>query len=880
MNRGKTSLYVFMLILGLATFAVGCGGGGGGVSPAGPSTKVSIITGIVSDGPINNARVFLDLNHNGKYEEGEPFSITTDKGEFKIEYILDSGTDYLIVAEGSSALMTEDLKDNPADGTNLTFVMFLKMTAIGSRNSESVSAVYRQDVTPVTFRNYLKANFDGIDDTNIQNIIESSDTDGATIFKNTIKDKKIELTTTAQLVGTMVKSSNDNKDLGSTITELSVASDSQMNFSDKAIADLANSFEYKNKTFAKIGDIVIAKPLQKVSAADVIITNMFAVETNQGMTLTVKPSTLSNYSVSVTRYQSILEIPEFSQIKGNNYSVVLGGDITCRDNNGVKDNNQTLGAWITSGSGAYDDLEYLYFNGSLWVNGGQVNTSMTIKTAPFVIVKKNSVIEKTINVTGLSLMANPVVVVKGYYSKAVTRTSVALDAVALSQISDNLSVKIPENFIISEVVVVNTELRNITADKKVSMTIAVTDSDQTTTVSTSLSMGKTKFILNQDVFSTLKDGNQEQDFPGLGSFIDTKMVYRGVDMFLGLNINDSVKQIINENANRYLDPTIMPTFYSGTGKFDGVTIDSAQKIISVTLVETDQGGKVADIRLTWSFAKNKVVRSYKKYSIGGDKKGSTYDSIYTYSTGTDLANVVFLESIYEIYVSTSGYTQQVSASYEGTAIYERNIVDNSIKRLISAKFDQKHSESNSFTKQTNTIVGLVTMKEINTTEGNLDFNGQYSLFLLSYGLVSGTVTVADLKYAEGYNTYDRTYYNNNTLNEAKVLFTSQSDYLDYTVAKNPSWIKGIWGGEFTDSCSENNLNGQLSMSVTDTTATWWGQSYDMSRNYGTAVEVYGASVRLKDDTALWANGVKISDTRIEGSWLLKGCKGSFVLDKT
>lgn len=868
---------MFMALFGLSICIAGCGGGGG-VSPAGPTTKVSVITGVVSDGPIKNARVSLDINYNGKYDEGEPFCITNDKGEYRIEYILESGTDYLLIVEGSSTLKTEDPKDNPEDGNGLTFVMFVKMTSTGNRNTDPVSAVYRQDVSPFSFKDYLRSldtSLGGITAPDLVKIIQNAETNPTQLFKDTIKITQTQggvSSTSLEQIAELVKSSNGYKDLESTIIDLGVDSNLAMNFSDKDIADLANSLDYQSKTVAKISDVVIAKPLEKATTADVIITNMNIAETNQKMTLTVKPGTLSNYNVSVTPYKNILEIPEFSQIRNNNYSVVLGGDITARDSNGVKDSTKTLSG---SAAGFFDGLEYLYFDYSnrTWCNGGQVIADMTLKTAPFVIVKKNNIIEKTVEIAGLSLLENPVVVVKGYYITDGTKTSVVLDAVAVSQPSDDLIVKIPENFIISEVIVIDSELRKMTAENKASVKVAVTDS------STSIAMGPTKFILNEYLLSVLKDGNQEEDFPGLGSYIDTKVPYRGADMFLGLDINSTVREIINENINRYLGPTTAPEFYTVSGDFPGVTIDSAQKVIKVAIGETDGVTKIADIALTWSFDKNRIVRNYKKDYIGGNKKGTTYSSIYTFSTGASLTNVVFNETINEISTSTSGYTQTVSASYEGTAIYERNSADNSMKRLVSAKFDQKHSESNSLTKQTNTVDGLVTMKEVNATEGNLTFDGHYSLYILSYDAVSGRVTVTDVTYAKGYNTQDHTYFNNNTLNAAAALFTSQIDYLDYTVTTNPSWIKGVWTGTFTDSCNVNNP-GQLSMSITDTNATWWGQSYDKSRNYGTSVEVYGSTVSLKDDAAIWSDGVKINDTRIDGNWSYNGCYGSYILNKT
>jgi len=611
---------MFTVSVSLALALTGCGGGGGGGGVS-VSPPVSVIEGFVSDGPIENARVFLDINCNGEWDAGEPFSITNNEGYYRLEYGLDSGTDYLLVAEGSSELNTQDRNDNPDDENRLTFVMFVKITTDGKRNSPRLSTTYKQDVTPLTFKSYLNdinTSMGGMNDPIIDQIIASGDT-GTKIFKEIIKVNQIKFKSTVMYIAKLVQLSNTEKDLQATKTE-------------------------------------------------------------------------------------------------------------------------------------------------------------TLKT-----------------------------------------------------------------------------------------------------------------ITNKELVSVLRDGNTKQDFPGLGSYIDTKAPYRGNDMFLGLSLDNGVKDIINKNFSSYLNLSKPPEFCSDSGSFDGITIDSSKKMINVVLNETSDGTGAATITVNWSFGVNKIVRSYEKKYVDGEKKGSTHSSIYTYSTGTNytedyvdgvdtkLTNVVFKEAINERYLSATGYTQTLSASYEGTSIYKRD-GNNSLRRLASAKFNQKLSEYNSHTKHSNTVDGIVMMKGEDAS-GNLAFDGSYSFYLPSYGIVSGIITVTTGTYARGY--YNGAYVNNNNFDGDGVAFTSQSDYADYTVTQYPVWLQGTWSGTFTDSC--NASGGQIAMSVSDITATWWGLSMD--RIYGTAVEIVEIDgsyiVRLKNDSAIWANDVKVNegDTHIGGTWSYNGCSGSFSLHK-
>ncbi|MDW2076232.1 hypothetical protein R7Z42_14520 [Vibrio sp. 1863] len=66
----------------IALSLIGCGGGN---SNSNSEETASAISGKVIDGYISGATVFLDLNFNGKLEDGEPNALTDENGNFDLE---------------------------------------------------------------------------------------------------------------------------------------------------------------------------------------------------------------------------------------------------------------------------------------------------------------------------------------------------------------------------------------------------------------------------------------------------------------------------------------------------------------------------------------------------------------------------------------------------------------------------------------------------------------------------------------------------------------------------------------------------------------------------------------------------------------------------
>ncbi|USD64903.1 hypothetical protein [Vibrio sp. SCSIO 43136] len=82
-----------LLAISIASTLIACGGGGGDSGESGgdtpsPVTPTSVnVTGKVIDGYIQGAMVYLDLNVNGQWDEGEPKAISDSSGSYSIEVL-------------------------------------------------------------------------------------------------------------------------------------------------------------------------------------------------------------------------------------------------------------------------------------------------------------------------------------------------------------------------------------------------------------------------------------------------------------------------------------------------------------------------------------------------------------------------------------------------------------------------------------------------------------------------------------------------------------------------------------------------------------------------------------------------------------------------
>jgi hypothetical protein len=119
-----------LLVLASVFVFVACGGGGGGDSSSSKSgetvepASVATLIGVVADGYLNKAQVFLDRNRNRVYDNGEPLALSGQGGVFTLEVNPGEGDLYPVVAvvvagqtedeDDGSIIMTDYILEAPA----------------------------------------------------------------------------------------------------------------------------------------------------------------------------------------------------------------------------------------------------------------------------------------------------------------------------------------------------------------------------------------------------------------------------------------------------------------------------------------------------------------------------------------------------------------------------------------------------------------------------------------------------------------------------------------------------------------------------------------------------------------------------------------------
>ncbi len=122
------SVYVALNLL------TGCGGASSSSSSALPATPTSFsVSGVVSDGAIEDATVWLDLDGNGLINDDEPFTKSDTEGNFNIETTKTLSTEIMLKAMGGIDT-----------GTNLPFEGILE--AKSATDTDSLT----QMLTPLT----------------------------------------------------------------------------------------------------------------------------------------------------------------------------------------------------------------------------------------------------------------------------------------------------------------------------------------------------------------------------------------------------------------------------------------------------------------------------------------------------------------------------------------------------------------------------------------------------------------------------------------------------------------------------------------------------------------------------------------------------------
>ena len=102
LNRGVTLVKLVATLLMLVLLCVGCGG-------SSSSSSGTTVSGVVADGYLSGARVFLDLNDNRIWDTGEPYAMSDADGNYTISDITAADfNSYPVVAEVTLTTTDQD----------------------------------------------------------------------------------------------------------------------------------------------------------------------------------------------------------------------------------------------------------------------------------------------------------------------------------------------------------------------------------------------------------------------------------------------------------------------------------------------------------------------------------------------------------------------------------------------------------------------------------------------------------------------------------------------------------------------------------------------------------------------------------------------------
>lgn len=898
--RSPYGLIITGLVIVLGILISGCGGGGGG----GASTStgiVSVIQGVVKDGPIRNARVYIDLNFDGVYNAGEPHDITDNDGRFAIEYILDEKREYILAAEGSAALGTIDPVDNAGAG-NLEFVMFTTVEGAGlDEEGEPIPVSVSQDLTPTVFKEYLTKLDEKLggsldtQGTSVKTLIQSTSSNETTLFQSTILNNANKNTFQQKLqqVAQLIKIEKEKEKTTTTKVELGVDSESEIGFSTASTDVLTQELAFVNKTKpVKIGDVIISSTLKQLA-------------------------TTSGFRLFLTPYSGVLGIPEYGNLKSQNYKVIYGADITVKDSNGARVAGLTNPAVINSVRAGLTlpqitqtGLTYLRLTGNQWTpvtsgiqvsSGNSTGLTPVLQLEPMVLAIKNGLqTTQTVSVPGYSVLSRPAVVIKGSFTGEGEPSSFSrffktdstsriqnLDAGLL--INGQVSYQIPNNFKVDEVVVMSQKIAQLTTENRVSIKIPVkngTAQDENTPP-------PFRLIEEAGLKEVLTQGSGLEGFGGLKAFIGTKAPYENTSISFTNNPaageETSAHQLILQNANAYLSggSTFSAQGISNlswtrnrtsTGTFEySLTASADSGQISLTLnAKNGAGLQEYSETHTWVFTQGKVRKQSSVSYARGDRAGTARTRVVNFSrTESQILVAVFDDSRVEYYKPNNSYQTQSSESYRGSAIYQHD-ANLEIQNLLNARFSQKLDETTTLTSQSRQLLnGLV-----NIDGANLAFQGDFIFTLSSYGQVKGKVSLEPgATTAKG---LDGGFFNNNTLTGA-VFSTNLIPTKSTGGTVVATDFLAQWTGTFSDSCAAStDSSGTVNFQIGQNSQSWVGQSGNQTRFYGTTLAIQNGQLFLYNKGNLWSTGsLNETKTAISGNWSdsVNNCSGSFTANK-
>jgi hypothetical protein len=629
---------------------------------------VTSISGEVSDGPIKNAKVFIDENLNGIYDLGEPTVLTDENGQYSIPVVADSVIGkYLVVAESTDD--STDEKDN--NGVDLNFTMF------------SVVSTDSQNLNPTEFRKVVKSYEDLIafDDNKTKDFKDSNESNDTTLFQNHLNNNKSNYQELLASIALKLKQeensfNNSNEDLG-------LDENITLSYSDLNLSALREDPLYQDKTVAKIGDLVVSKDLTDANltenndtdgategvTASSVTNNYYNGNSTNSMVVLKKPiltpvgtdkvkvilGNKSNLNQSitlfVTPYDNLLDIPEYAQLRDAGHEVVVGADITVK---GVSDKKKLNLADVNISGVVFDghtelnasELSYMYFDGTSWVDdnlsvGDSFNgLNSGFKLVPYILVKKDALNDTTttVEVAGLSAIKNPIVIAKGTSNVSTTLGKKILfstttdtnssDYVILdahSNISsDSLDFRVPIGSTIKEIVILSEELDNVGSNDSRSIKLDVTDNSANLSSKLSVvtdSNLKTSMLNRVIVDAEWLHNNIALEY--MEESIDTPPIIGSDDSLDSLSSDEVIslattiynKNIANflsdsENSNEFYDGNLSQTLtWESYG--ETVTFTVSDRKITITESESNATGYSMSEKEVYDFSKANTITKTK-----------------------------------------------------------------------------------------------------------------------------------------------------------------------------------------------------------------------------------------------------------------------------
>ncbi len=111
-------IYVGVALVALSGALAGCGGGSGSGSSAAGS---SVVSGIVADGYLRNAEVFLDMNGNYQWDAGEPKTVSGQGGAYNLNVPPELVGKYPVVVRPIAGQTVDE--DHPSSPISKSYVL-------------------------------------------------------------------------------------------------------------------------------------------------------------------------------------------------------------------------------------------------------------------------------------------------------------------------------------------------------------------------------------------------------------------------------------------------------------------------------------------------------------------------------------------------------------------------------------------------------------------------------------------------------------------------------------------------------------------------------------------------------------------------------------